>query len=222
MFTPRAVEAGKDPKYSCSVLIKKTDPQVAQIQAIIDADKLNGWPSGFPATGKIFMKDSPENPEYVVINGNAQQDMKPPVVDANICPIIDPSQVYAGAIAWVSFNSFTYNKDVNKGVAAGLNGVMITGEEGELGRLDGRPTAESMFADVQGGGVPATTAPAPAAPNAPAPAAPGPPVPTPQYVMTAKAQFTRDQYLATPGWTDELLISEGLMLPPNGVAPSFA
>ena len=73
---------------------------------------------------------------------------------------------------------------------------------------------------------PAAPAPAPAAPApAPAPAAPAPaPAPAaPQYVMTAKANgATREAFLSNPAWSDALLIAEGYMLPPNGVAPSFA
>ena len=158
LFTPRAIEAGKDPKYSTTVLILKTDPQVAQIQAIIEQEKANGWPSGFPAAGKIFMKDCavafPEQPEvhgYMAVTGSAKADQKPAVVDMNMQPVIDPSQVYAGSIAWVAFNSYTYDQTLSKGVTCGLNAVMVTGEESELGRLDGKPSVESLFADVAEG-----------------------------------------------------------------------
>lgn len=229
LFNARAIQPGDEPKYSVSVLLKKGDPQIATIQALIEQEKANGWPSGFPANGKVFLKDGavahPDNPavhEYMIVSGNARQDSKPAVVDMNTQPVVDPSQVYAGAICWVAFNSFTYNQAVNKGVSCGLNAVMITGEEGELGRLDGRPTVESMFADVTGTPAPATTEASTAAPI-PAPNAPDAPAPTPQYVMTEKAGgLTRDQLLASgKGWTDELLIAQGLMLPPAGVTTSF-
>lgn len=226
--TPRSVNPGDDPKFGASVLILKTDPQVAQIQAIIEQEKANGWPSGFPANGKVFMKDGaiafPDQPDvhgYMIISGNAKAEDKPDVVDMNVQPVMDPSLACAGSICWVAFNSFTYNQNVNKGVGAGLNAVMVTGEMGALGRLDGRPSVESMFADVTTGGEPAPS-PAPNA-NAPAPALPDAPEPTPQYVMTEKAAgMTRDQLIASgKGWTDELLIAQGLMLPPAGVTTSF-
>jgi hypothetical protein len=42
-------------------------------------------------------------------------------------------------------------------------------------------------------------------------------------VMTALANgMTREAFLADPAWSDALLIQHGYMLPPNGVAPSFA
>ena len=42
LFTPRSVNPGDDPKFSASILIRKDDPQVQQIQQIIDTEKANG------------------------------------------------------------------------------------------------------------------------------------------------------------------------------------
>lgn len=50
LFTPRSVNPGDDPKFSASILLRKDDPQVQQIQQIIDTEKANGWPNGFPPT----------------------------------------------------------------------------------------------------------------------------------------------------------------------------
>ena len=65
-------------------------------------------------------------------------------------------------------------------------------------------------------GVPATpTVPGvPATPATPAvPPAPGFLSPSPQFKMTEKAGgYSREQYLAQPGWTDELLIQQGFMI----------
>lgn len=239
LFTARSVQPGDDPKFSTSVLVRKDDPQMTAILQVLETEKANGWPNGFPANGKTFIRDCavqfPEDPRlanYWAISGNAAADSRPHVVDAHLNPIMDQSQVYAGVIAWVQFNTFVYNMPVNKGVGAGLNGVMVTGVEGELGRLDGKPTVEAMFGDVAGDAT-ATTAPA-AAPAAPVPAAPTAapaPVPSapvaapapapapaaPQFVMTAAANgLTREQYHAA-GWTDEQLVQNGMM-----IAPSFA
>lgn len=219
LFQPRAVQPGDDPKYSVVVLIPDTDPQLAQILQVQEQEKANGFPSGFPATGKVFCKPSTEKPGYHQISGGAKADRKPVVVDVNMQPVMDPGAAYAGSIAWVQFNTFTYNQPVNKGVSAGLNGVMLTGEEGALGRLDNRPTAEQMFADVVNGGTPAPAQ--QAAPQAPTPAAPPatPSAPPPAPValqMTAKANgVTYEQYMATPGWTDEMLIEQGLAIKPS-------
>lgn len=223
LFTPRSVNPGDDPKFSASILVRKDDPQVQQIQQIIDTDKANGWPNGFPANGRQFMKDGavqhPDRPEmhsYMIISANAKADSKPHTVDMQMNPVMNQADAYAGAVVWAALNSFVYNQPVNKGVGCGLNGIMLTGEEGELGRLDGKPTVEGMFGDVAqgGGGAPQ----APAAPATPPPAAPS----APKYQMTDKANgLTREQYHAA-GWSDEQLVQHGIMLPPGGVAPSFA
>ena len=220
LFQPRAVQQGDDPKYGVTVLIADNDPQLATILALQEQEKQNGFPSGFPDTGKVFCKPSKDAPGYHQISGGAKVDQKPHLVGPDLQPIMDQSQVYAGAVAWVQFNTFTYNQPVNKGVSAGLNGVMITGEEGALGRLDGKPTVENMFGDVAGGAAPVAPAPVAPAPVAPvAPVAPAPaPAPAPGLVMTAAANgVSYEQYMTTPGWTDELLIANGL-----AVQPSFA
>lgn len=233
LFQPRAVQQGQEPKYSVAALIRKDDPQVTQIQAAIETEKANGFPSGFPAKAKVCLKDCavefPEDPKlanYYVVSCNANAKDKPPVVDTSMQPVMDPAKVYAGAIAWLHISIYPYNKDVNRGIAAGLNGVMLTGEEGELGRLDNKPTVEQMFSGVGTPGMTPPVAPqTPAVGATPPPAPPTPPAAppaSPAYQMTAAAKgATRDQYLAQ-GWTDELLIQHGLMLPPNGVSPSFS
>lgn len=223
----RSVNPGDDPKFSSAILIHKSDPQIAEIQRIVDTEKANGFPNGFPVKGKCFFKDAavehPDQPEikdYMVLNANAKADQKPALVDANLQPITNPADVFAGGIAWFSLNSFSYNKPVNQGVGCGLNGVMVTGEMGPLGRLDGRPSVESMFGDMATGN--ATPAPA-AAQAVPAPMAPTPPTapaPAPQYQMTPAANgVTREAYHGA-GWTDAQLIENGLMVPPAAF-PSF-
>src|SRR5690606_3465649 len=105
----------------------------------------------------------------------------------------------------------------DSGIGCGLNGVILTGQEGPLGRLDNKPTAEQMFAGLSGaapaaapqqgfmGGAP--TPPAPPTPSAP----PAPPV-APVMVMTAAANgVTYDAYKAN-GWTDDQLIQNGLAI----------
>jgi len=123
LFQPRAVQQGDDPKYGVTVLIADNDPQLATILALQEQEKANGFPSGFPATGKLFCKPSADVPGYHQISGNAKVDQKPHLVDASMQPIMNPSLVYAGAVAWVQFNTFTFNQPVNKGVSAALKSV---------------------------------------------------------------------------------------------------
>jgi len=224
LFTPRSVNPGDDPKFSASILLRKDDPQVQRIQQLIDTEKANGWPNGFPGNGKQFMKDGavqyPNDPtmhNFMIISANAKADSKPHTVDMQMTPVMNQADAFAGSVVWAALNSFVYNQPVNKGVGCGLNGIMLTGEEGELGRLDGRPTVEGMFGDIAGGQTTTAAAPPPAATGAATP-----PPPAAAHQMTAAANgLTREQYHAA-GWSDEQLIQNGMMLPPNGVAPSFS
>lgn len=242
LFTPRAVEAGGELKYSTSVLIRKDDPQLAQLQAIVEQEKANGFPSGFPANGKLCLKDCATEPSYsgdmklhnfMVLSTNNKD--KPQVVDMNLQPLMDPAQIYAGCVAWVMVGIQAYSMPVNKGVGAYVNGVMPTGEEGELGRIDGRPTAEQMFGDVAGGAPmsPLTQAAAPAAPQATAPAAPQAAAPAPMsppappahaapaapaaLQMTAAANGATYEAMIAAGWTDDMMLAQGM-----AIRPSFA
>ena len=205
LFTPRAVQQGDEPKFGVVVLIRDNDPQLQAILALMEQEKKNGFPSGFPNTGKVFCKPSPDYPGWHQICGGANADQRPAVVDEQFTPITDPGRVFAGQVAHVSFNTFTYSMPVNKGVSAGLNGVMITNETGELGRIDGRPTVEKMFEGV--GTAPVGVAPAPMmAPPAAPPAAP-------VRTMTPKAAGATYEAMIAAGWTDALLIEHGMMMP---------
>lgn len=230
LFTARSVNPGDDPKFSVSILIPKNDPQLVAINAEINQAKANAFPSGFPHNGKVCLKDCavqwPDDPKiagYYALQTNASADRRPPVVDANLQPVMDPSLVYPGAMAWVAVNLSAYNTPVNKGVGAYVNGVMITGQEGPLGRLDNSLTAEQMFAGVAGT-TPAAPAPAPAptpVPAAPAPPAPPAPAPPVGRQMTAKAAGATYESFIASGWTDEMLIQHGYMLPPGGAPLAF-
>ena len=218
LFTPRSITPGDDPKYGVTVLIPNNDPQVAAIQQAVDAEKQNGFPSGFPANGKCcfkpaveaFPKQAEQLAGYMALSANSDQAHKPQVGDLNMQPVMDPGEVQAGDMAWFSVHIKSYDMPVNKGVGGYINGVMITGEEGALGKLGNTQSLNDMFAGVGDGPAANTAAPKPSSPGAPAPA---PEVAT--VVMTGKAEYTYAQYIAA-GHTDDTLINEGLM-----IAPSF-
>ena len=235
LFQPKPVKDAQgnptgDAKFSATILLPPTDPQLPALQAEVEQAKVNTFPSGWPAKADVCLvpydtkyagKDyyDPRFTGWWVFSCTAKQDDKPAVVDMQHQPIVDASVVCSGAVVWLNAGISGYTKGTG-GVGGWLNGIMATGELSEFGRLDGKPSVDQMFANVGD---------APAAPAAPVtPAAPTPPVPpttppaAPQYQMTAAANgATREQMIAA-GWTDELLISNGMMSPPGGVAPSFA
>lgn len=223
LFVPRAVDANSAPRYSVNVLLPIGDPQLVQIQAEIEQSKLTGFPQGFPPTARVCLVPDDKIQGYMRLSTASSAENKPSVVDMNRQPIIDPSLVFAGAVAYVAVRIRPYTKP-QKGIQAALNGVMITGETGALGRIDGRPTVDQMFSAIPAGapgaagvpmfgGPPVTAAPPPPA----APAAPAAPVATaPTYIMTPAAKGATREAMLAAGWTDDLLIQHGMMLPPGG------
>ena len=158
LFTPKQYKNKGEYRYSCTVLLSKQDPQYAAIYQLQQEIMSDTYPSGFPADGRVFIHDcaesQPNNPElrdYVEIRFGASEQFKPDVVDSNLQPIVNPGEVFSGELVWVSGNTYGYDG----GVTAGLNGVMALGEVGPLGRLDGRPSAQSLFGDLATGSPPA-------------------------------------------------------------------
>ena len=222
IFTAKIPAAGGDPKFSASILLPPTDPQVPVLLAEVEAAKANTFPSGFPAGGNVCfdlyeVKVPPHkdyhNPALVgwyMFTCNAAADSRPVVVDENRQPVIDPSKAYGGLLVHCSAGISGYTKGTG-GVGGWLNGVMLTETLGSLGRIDGRPSTEQMFANVGAAPVaaPAAAAPAAAAPAAPAPAAPAPAAPV-ALTMTAAANGTTYEAYVAAGWTDEQMIQGGV------------
>ena len=218
LFTPKKVKdaSGQDTgeaKYSAVGLLEPTHPQIPVILAAINTAKQDTFPSGFPSKGDVCFDTydnkyrgkeyyDPRFSGWYAVSMTAKADDRPAVVDINRAPILDPAKVFSGAAVYLSFGVSGYTKGTG-GVGGWLNGVMVLDEEPPMGRLDNKPTADQMFADVAIGAAPI--------------AARGV-----TYQMTpAAGGFTREQYLADPSWSDKLLIERGMMVILGGVTPSF-
>jgi hypothetical protein len=77
---------------------------------------------------------------------NVSNKTKPGVVDAQVQPILDPTEVYSGCYARVSINAFPFNTSGNRGVSFGLNHVQKLGEGEPLGSIT---KAENDFDAVE-------------------------------------------------------------------------
>ena len=73
---------------------------------------------------------------------NASTKQKPGVVDAQLNPILDPTEVYSGCYGRASINFFAYNTAGNKGIGCGLNHIQKL-EDGDY--LGGRTRPEDDF-----------------------------------------------------------------------------
>lgn len=222
LFTPKIAKGATEPKYGCTILLAPGDPQIAVLQAEVEQAKLNTFPSGYTGADCCFAeydvkyagKDyyDPRFSGWYVFSTSSKENDRPAVVDLNRQPVIDPALVYSGMIAYISAGISGYVKGKG-GIGGWLNGVMITDEAPSMGRLDGKPSIEQMFANTDTSAGP-VTAPAaiPPVPGA-APALPG-------LTMTAAANgLTYAQY-QTAGWSDQQLIDGGMATRPAAPAPA--
>ena len=81
-----------------------------------------------PANLKLPLRDGdldrPEDEAYAesyFINANSKQ--APQVVDKNVQPILDQSELYSGCYINASVTFYAYNSNGNKGIAAGLGNI---------------------------------------------------------------------------------------------------
>lgn len=155
LFRPRVAEAGQDPKYSVSLLIPKSDKVTlskikSAVEAAIRLGITNQWGGKKPIDlklplrdGDVDREDSPEYANHYFMNCNSKQ--KPGIVDKNLNPILDETEVYSGCYGRASVNFFPYNHKGNRGVACGLNNVQKLADGESLG---GRSRAEDDFDEV--------------------------------------------------------------------------
>ncbi|TGV21992.1 DUF2815 family protein, partial [Mesorhizobium sp. M00.F.Ca.ET.186.01.1.1] len=139
LFTPRAGLNGGEPKFSVTLLIPKSDVATKQrIDAAISAavqeavgSKWNGVRPPVIAMpihdGDGVKADGTPFPEecrgHWVMTASSKADRKPDVVDINLNPIINQSEIYSGIYARVSVRFFGYLSQGKKGIGCGLGNV---------------------------------------------------------------------------------------------------
>ena len=154
LFTPYSNDPDQPEKYSCVILIPKTDKETlrkikAAQDAAAEAGKNTKFNGKIPANLSTTLRDGDEegdlerNPEYeghyfMSVNSKTQ----PGIVDQNVNPILDSTEVYSGCYARVSINCFAYNVQGNRGVSFGLNHVQKLADGDYLG---GRSKASDDF-----------------------------------------------------------------------------
>lgn len=156
LFTPRADDDGGEPKYSCAILIPKSDTATVEALRKAEADaEAEGKSSKWGGKGKSkpsVIKDGDETAEdYPERAGhwmmNISSKRRPGVVDQNLQDIIDPGEIYAGCWVRVSLGSYPYTFKGN-GVGFGLNNVQKV-DDGEP--LGGASTPADDFDVVDSG-----------------------------------------------------------------------
>lgn len=153
-WEPVSINGGAE-KYSVSVLIPKTDTEtVSAINAAIDAAieegvaKFGGKKPNKAAI-KLPLRDGDVEHDDEAYKGhwfiNANSTTAPQIVDRQVKPILDRSEVYSGCYARVSLNFFAFNSNGNKGIACGLGNIQKVRDGEPLG---GKSTAADDFATL--------------------------------------------------------------------------
>ncbi|HJA92751.1 MAG TPA: DUF2815 family protein [Candidatus Eisenbergiella merdipullorum] len=163
LFKPYAFQPGQEEKFSCTILIPKSDTEtMARINnAIVAAtekgvsDKWNGVrppviPNPVydgdgvrPSDGMAF---GPECRGHYVLTASAKADYPPEVVDAQLNPVINQSEIYSGIYARVNISFFPYAFGGKKGIGCGLGPVQKTRDGEPLG--GSAPKASQVFGTV--------------------------------------------------------------------------
>jgi len=103
-----------------------------------EACALDKWPKGggklkgpFKQQEEMLKYEGYEAGGYYI---SATADKTPPrVFDSRMVPITDEARVYPGVWAVAIIRPFSYDKNVNKGVSFGLQGLMIVADDKQLG-----------------------------------------------------------------------------------------
>lgn len=133
VWEPKSVNGGTE-KYSVSLIIPKSDTKtIAAINAAVDAAIEEGKGKfGGKIPNKAALKlplrdgdiDRPDDEAYA--NSyfvNANSTTAPQIVNRQLEPILDRSEVYSGVYARVSINFYAFNSNGNKGIACGLGNI---------------------------------------------------------------------------------------------------
>ena len=151
LFTAHTNFEGQEPKFSAQIIIPKSDTKT--LKAINDALAQllsEAYPNNkkIPANYHTPLKDGdllegrPEVVGCYFLNASAKD--RPGVVDADVQPILDKSEVYSGCFCRFNISLYAYNTSVNKGLGCGLNHVQKI-KDGPS--LEGKGSADQAFSD---------------------------------------------------------------------------
>lgn len=149
-------EPNEHGKYSCALLIPKTDTDTLNaIQKAIDAAIADGKSKLGNKDGYVNVKmlklplhdADEEGKTYAGYRGkmffNASNPRRPQYVDRNVDPIDNPDDLYSGCYCKIMINFYAFNQGGNKGIAASLGNIQKIRDGEPLGF--GRTNANDDF-----------------------------------------------------------------------------
>lgn len=164
VFKPYSNSPEQAPKYSATILLPKSDLASKQsLDAAIQAATQKGlnekWNGVMPPVvanpihdGDGVKQDgTPFGDECKgcwVFTASSNADRQPQIVDRNVQPILNQSEIYSGVYANVAINVFPYIHTGKKGVGFGLTHIQKV-RDGEV--LGGAPVAANKVFSALGG-----------------------------------------------------------------------
>lgn len=160
LLKPRESRFGGDPKYSTTILIPKSDIATKQaidnaIAAAIELGRQKKWNGVVPPVVPTPIHDgdgvkqdgTPFGDEckgHWVLTASSSVDQPPRIVDANLNPIMDATEIYSGMYGRIALNFAPYNSHGKKGIGCYISTNVQKTRDGEpLGAT--APDASSDF-----------------------------------------------------------------------------
>lgn len=148
LLKPREDQFGGAPKYSATILVPKSDTATKQqIDAAIEAAKQKGkadkWNGVIPPTVAIPIHDGDgvkpsdgqpfgqECKGHWVFTATTGEDYPPKVVDAQVNPIMDATEVYSGMYGKIALNFNPYAFAGKKGIGVYISTNVQKTRDGE-------------------------------------------------------------------------------------------
>lgn len=148
LLKPQESQYGGEPKFSVTVLVPKSDAQTKQkLDAAIEAAKQKGkeknWNGVVPPNVATPIHDGDgvrpsdgmpfgeECKGHWVFTATTKPDYPPKVVDANLNPIMDATEVYSGMYGKIAINFNPYQFAGKKGVGVYISTNVLKTRDGE-------------------------------------------------------------------------------------------
>ena len=127
-------------------LSAETSSELAKEQERPQQERLRSAVEVLNAERRLVLLGDPGSGKSMFLNANSKQ--APQIVDRQVQPILDQSEVYSGCYGRVSITFYAYNSNGNKGVAAGLGNVQKLRDGEPLGsRANAKDEFEAVDAE---------------------------------------------------------------------------
>jgi hypothetical protein len=147
LLNPRASQQGGEEKYSVTILVPKSDVATKQridaaIAAAVEIGRSKHWNGVVPPMLSTPVHDGdgvkpdgmPRGEEckgHWVISASTKVDQPPVIVDANLNPIINPTEVYSGMYGKIAINFGAYLNAGKKGIGCYISKNVQKTRDGE-------------------------------------------------------------------------------------------